>query len=178
MVVVKFPCSERAVCGDTALDLDDASRTKIGPGEFFFTRPNNFHGMPSRAGQASGLQRGVAGVLSAIRGTGVRHDHANAAFGNMEYSGQVVADGKGPLRSRPNRQFSAGPFGNSGARFERGVCDVGNGVRRVQTMRGAREAVVHGPFLVAMAIFGTTGGFFLKIREEFFVRNLGYFFPL
>src|SRR6266850_226566 len=177
MVVVKFPGRERAVGCEATLNLDDAGGTKVGPREFFFARPNDFHGMPGRAGQASGLQRGVTGVLSAIRGTGVRHDHANAAFGNMEYGSEVVADGKGPLRSRPNRQFPAVPFGNSSTRFERCVRDVGNGVRRVQTMRGAREAVVYGPFLVAMAIFGTTGGFFLKIREEFFVRNLGYFLP-
>src|SRR6266478_6360718 len=172
MVVVKFPCSERAVGSEAALHLDDAGRTKIGPGKFFFTRPHDFHGMPSRAGQASGLQRGVAGVLSAIRGTGVRHDYAHAAFGNMEYGSEVVADSKGPLCSRPNRQYPAGPFGNSGTRFERGVRDVGNGVRRVQTMRGAREAVVHGTLLIAMASFGTARGLFLEIREEFFVRNL------
>src|SRR6266851_4056910 len=178
MVVVKFPCSERAVGSEATLHLDDAGGTKIGPGEFFFARPNDFHGMTSRAGQASGFQRGVAGVLSAIRGTGVRHNHANAAFGNMEYSSEVVADSKGPLRSRPNRQFPAGPFGNSSTRFERGVRDISNGVGRVQTMRGAREAVVHGTFLIAMASFGTARGLFLEIREEFFVRNLRYFFPL
>src|SRR6266852_5320186 len=104
MVVVKFPPRERAVGGDAALDLDDAGGAKVGPGEFFFTRPNDFHGMPSRAGHASGLQRGVAGVLPAIRGTGVRHDHAHATFGNTEYGSEVVTDSKGPLRSRPNRQ--------------------------------------------------------------------------
>ena len=178
MVVVKFPCSERAVGSEAALHLDDAGGTKIGPGEFFFARPNDFYGMTSRAGQASGFQRGVAGVLSAIRGTGVRHDHANAAFENMEYGSEVVADGKGPLRSRPNRQFPAGPLGNSGTRFERGVRDIGNCVRRVQTMCGTREAVVHGTFLIAMASFGTAGGLFLEIREEFLVRDLRTFFPL
>src|SRR5712664_1572297 len=117
MVVVKIPRRERAVGCEAALHLDDAGGTKIGPGKFFFARPNDFHGMPGRAGQASGLQRGVAGVLSAVRGTSVRHDHANAAFRNMEYGSQVVADSKEPLRSRPNRQFPASPFGNSGTRF-------------------------------------------------------------
>src|SRR5229473_2142975 len=178
MVVVKFPCSERAVGSEATLHLDDAGGTKIGPGEFFFARPNDFHGMTSRAGQASGFQRGLAGVLSSIGGTGVRHDHANAAFGNMEYGSEVVTDGKGPLRSRPNRQFPIGPFGNSGTRFERGVCDIGNGVRRVQTVRGAREAFLHGAFLMAMTIVRTAGGLFLEISEEFLVRNLLDFFPL
>src|SRR3984893_2021659 len=155
MVVVKFPRRERAVGGDAALHFDDSGGAKIGPGEFFFARPDDFYGMTSRAGQASGLQRGVAGVLSAIRGTSVRHDHAHAAFGNMENGSEVVADGKGPLCSRPNRQFPAGPFGNSSTRFERSVRDISNGVRRVQTMRGAREAIVHGTLLIAMSSFGT-----------------------
>src|SRR5229473_6069311 len=178
MVVVKFPCSERAVACEAALNLDDAGGTKIGPGKFFFARPNDFHGTPSRAGQASGLQRGVAGVLSAIRGTSVRHDHANAAFGNMKYGSQVIADSKGPLRSRPNRQVPRGEFGDSSTRFEWGVRDISNGVRRIQTMRGTSEAVVHGTFLIAMASFGTARGLFLEIRKEFFVRNLRDFFPL
>src|SRR6267142_7231820 len=172
MVVVKFPCSERAVGSEAALHLDDAGGTKIGPGEFFFARPNDFYGMTSRAGQASGFQRGVAGVLSAIRGTGVRHDHANAAFRNVKYGSEVIADGKGPLCSSPNRQFPAGPFGNGGTRFERCVRDIVNGVGRVQTVRGVREAVFHGTFLIAMAILGTAGGLFLEICEELLVRNL------
>src|SRR6266404_6224462 len=96
----------------------------------------------------------------------------------MEYGSEVVTDGKRPLRSRPNRQFPIGPFGNSGTRFERGVRDVGNGVRRVQTVRGAREAFLHGPFLMAMTIVRTAGGLFLEIREEFFVRDLRDFFRL
>src|SRR5258706_16355922 len=58
MVVVKFPRRERAVRCEAALHLDDASRTKIGPSEFFFASPYDFHGTPGRAGQASGLQRG------------------------------------------------------------------------------------------------------------------------
>jgi len=41
-----------------------------------------------------------------------------------------------------------------------------------------REAVVHGTFLIAMASFGTAGGLFLEIREEFLVRDLRTFFPL
>src|SRR6267378_7230444 len=142
MVVVKFPRGERAVRGDATLDLDDASGTKIGPGEFFFARPNDFHGTPGSAGQASGLQRGVAGVLSAVRGTGVRHDHANAAFGNVKYGSEVVADGKGPLRSCPNRQFPTGPVGNSGTRFEGSVRNEGDGVACLQVTRGVREAVL------------------------------------
>src|ERR1700687_4197190 len=108
MVVVKFPRRERAVGGDAALHFDDSGGTKVGTGEFFVARPDDFHGTPARARQASSLQRGVAGVLSTIRGTGVRHDHANAAFGNMEYGSEVVADSKGALRSRPHRQFPAG----------------------------------------------------------------------
>src|SRR6266481_8074056 len=178
MVVVKFPRRERAVSCEAALHLDDASRTKIGPSEFFFASPYDFHGTPGRAGQASGLQRGVAGVLSAIRGTGVRHNHAHATFGNTEYGSQVVTDGKGPLRSRPNRKFPAGPFSNSGTRFERGVCDIGDGVRRVQTVRGGREAFLHGAFLMAISIVRTAGGLFLEISEEFLFRNLRDFFPL
>src|SRR6266404_623121 len=47
MVVVKFPRRERAVGCEAALHLDDASRTKIGPSEFFFASPYDFHGRPA-----------------------------------------------------------------------------------------------------------------------------------
>src|SRR3977135_775126 len=106
MVVVKFPRGERAVGCHATLNLDDAGGTKIGPGEFFLARPNDFHVTPSSAGQTSGLQRSVAGVLSAIGGTGVRHDHTNAAFGNVEYGSEVVADGNTRPVSCPHPAFT------------------------------------------------------------------------
>src|SRR6476661_68554 len=178
MIVVKFPRSECAVRCEAAPYLDDAGGTKIGPGKFFFARPNDFHRTLRRTGQAGGLQRGVAGVLSAVRGTSIWHDHPNAAFGNMEYGSEVIADSKGPLRSCPNRQLSAGPFGYCSARFERSVRDVGNGVSRVQTVRGTREAFFDRTLLLPMAVFGIAGSFFLEICKEFFRRNLRYFLPL
>src|SRR6267143_1214441 len=177
MVVVKFPRGERAVGCDATLNLDDAGGTKIGPGEFFLARPNDFYGTPSSAGQTSGLQRSVAGVLSAIGGTGVRHDHKNAAFGNVEYGSEVVADGERPLGPCPNRQFPVGPLGNGGTRFEGGMRDEGHRVPCFQVTCGGRESFIHRPFLIAMAIAGIARGLFLEIRKEFLVRNLRYFLP-
>src|SRR5207253_6338260 len=100
--VVKGPHRERAIAGDSTLDLNHARGAEIRPGELFLARPNDFHGAPCSARQSSGFHRGVAGVLASIRRAGVRDDHANTALWQMECRSELVAIGEWPLRAGPD----------------------------------------------------------------------------
>src|ERR1700693_2945657 len=137
MVIVKIPGEEFAVNGHGAFHFDDASGAKIGPGEFFFAGPNDFDRAARGARQASGFDGSVAGVLSAVRRAGVGDDHANGVFGNAEDVGEFTADAEGTLRASADGQLVAGPLGDGGARLERSMRDVGDGVSGVETTGGA-----------------------------------------
>ena len=77
IVVVKFPGREHSVAPRAALDLDHAGRPEVGPGEFFLTRPDELHRLAGRPGQPGRLDGRLAGVLAAVAGAGVGHDHAH-----------------------------------------------------------------------------------------------------
>src|SRR5258708_34883632 len=46
VVVVELPGGDLPILPNAARDLDDAPRTKIGPGELLFPRPNDLDGLP------------------------------------------------------------------------------------------------------------------------------------
>src|ERR1700719_732490 len=138
MIIVKIPSEEFAVIGHGAFHFDDAGGTEIGPGEFFLAGPDDFDWPACGARKTRGFDGGVAAVLSTIRGTGVRNDHSDVAFGNVEDVGEFAADAEGTLRAGLHGQLLAGPFGDSGAGLKRGVRDVRDGVAGVEAMGGAR----------------------------------------
>src|SRR5713226_9447246 len=154
MIVVKVPSEELAVGGDGAFDFDNACGTEVRPSEFFFAGPDDFDRTACGAGKAGRFDRGVAGVLAAVGGAGVGDDDADIAFGNAESVGELAADAEGALRASPDGELLAGPFSEGGARLERGVDDVGDGIGRFKATRGAGEGSVDGALLLAMVVVG------------------------
>src|SRR5258708_462546 len=135
MVVVKFPSCQRAVAGNAALDFDDTSGTEIRPSEFFFAGPHHFDGATGSARQTCGLDSGIAGVLSSIRRSRIRHNYAHAALRQMENRRKFIAVGKWPLRASPHGEFSISPLRHGRARLERSMSDVRNVISGVEPMR-------------------------------------------
>ena len=154
-----FPGGERAVGADAAFYFDHAGGTKIRPGEFFFAGPDEFYGTARGAGDACGFEGGVAGVFAAVGGAGVWNDDADGAIWKMKCAGQFVANTEGALRAGPDGEFVAaiffGPFGESGARFERSMGDEGDGVGGVEAMRRGGERGIDGTLLGAIAVVWT-----------------------
>src|SRR6202521_1839349 len=77
------------------------------------------------------------------------------------------------------KELLAGPFGEGGAGLERSVGDVGDGIGRVETMRGAGEGGVDGALLFAMAAVGFGLSVVFQVRENFAAgSSWGILFPL
>src|SRR6267154_5268093 len=167
MVVVKFPSCQRAVAGNAALDFDDTSGTEIRPGEFFLAGPHHFDGADSSACQTSSLDRGITGVLPAVRRAGVRHNHAHAALWQMENRRKLIAVGEWPLRAGPNGKFSISPLRHGRARLERSMSDVRNVISGIEPVRRAGQPFFHGTLLLAEAVLGVGGGILLQVNKEF-----------
>jgi hypothetical protein len=96
----------------------------------------------------------------------------------VQSSGNFGAHGERPLCAGPHGEFSVLPFGDSGARFEGRVRDVGNRVGGIQAMCGAGETFLDGTDLFAGAVVGFVSGILFEIGEEFAVRDLRHFVPL
>src|SRR6266478_2677366 len=178
VIVVKVPGEEFAVGSDGAFDFDDAGGTEVRPSEFFFAGPDDFDGAACGAGEARGFDGGVAGVLASVGGAGVGDDDADIVFGNAESVGEFAADAEGALRTGPDGERFAGPFGEGGARLERGVGDVADGVGGVETMRGTGECGVDRAFLLTMAVVGFGFRVVFQVRENVAAGDLRDFFPL
>src|SRR5262249_3085627 len=111
-------------------NVDHTRGAEVGPGEFLFARPDNFDRFFGRASETRGLDGGFTGVLAAVSGAGVRHEHANAFLGNMKCGSEFFADAKGALRAGPNGKLFAVPFGERCSWFQRSVRNVGDPVGR------------------------------------------------
>ena len=56
IVIMKFPGSDGAIAAKTAADFDNACRTEIGPGEFFFAGPDQLdRPFAARASRAASM---------------------------------------------------------------------------------------------------------------------------
>ena len=117
---------------DAALDLDDARRPEVGPGEFFLAGPDQLDRPAGLAGQARGLDGRFARVLAAVAGAGVGHDHPHRVVGEPERAGQLAAHAERSLRAGPHGQLAVLPLRHGGAGLERGVGDVGDRVRLLE----------------------------------------------
>src|SRR5437588_11759556 len=79
---------------------------------------------------------------------------------------------KWTLCSRPDRHFAIGPFGNSGARFQRRVLNVGHLILAFQHLARA------GELLFEWILGNTTLGVFLQVIGQALARWLRARFPL
>src|SRR5262249_52362141 len=101
IVIVKIPGCDNAVFADAARHINYTSGTEIGPGELFFARPDRLDRLARGFGQARGLDRRFAGVLTAVARSGVGNDDAHAGFGNAKSGGQFASHAEGTLRACP-----------------------------------------------------------------------------
>ncbi len=129
IVVVELPGRERPVLACAGLDLDDARGPEVGPVELLLAGPDQLDGPAGPAGQAGGLECGLARVLAAVAGPGVGHDDPHAVLGHPERRGQLAAHAERPLRAGPHGQLAVLPLGHRRAGLERGMRDVGDRVR-------------------------------------------------
>ena len=129
IVIVELPGRERPVLACAGLDLDDARGPEVGPVELLLAGPDQLDGPAGPAGQAGGLECGLARVLAAVAGPGVGHDDPHAVLGHPERRGQLAAHAERPLRAGPHGQLAVLPLGHRRAGLERGMRDVGDRVR-------------------------------------------------
>ena len=125
---MKLPSREAAIFKESAADLDYSRRPEIGPGEFFFLRPDQFDGLAGALGQTCGFNRNFAGMFSAVSGAGIGDDDSHVALRDAECFGQLTSYAEGHLCAGPNHQLSIVPFRDSCARFNRRVRYVGQRV--------------------------------------------------
>ena len=127
---------------DAAGDVNDAGGAEVGPGKFLLTSPDQLDRLAGRFGQAGGFDGGLAGVFAAVTRAGVGHDDANVLLGDAKGFGQLGADAEGTLRAGPDGQLAVLPLRHGGARFQRRVGDVGDGVSGLQFVRGRLKPVL------------------------------------
>ena len=125
---------------DAGVDLDHAGRAEVGPGELLLARPDDLDRLAGRLRQPGRLDRRLAGVLAAVAGAHVRHDHAHLVRRHAERAGELAADAERPLRAGPDGQLAVLPLGDGGPRLERDVGDVGDRVRRLHRLVGGLRA--------------------------------------
>src|SRR5262249_34864721 len=123
-----FPTFEATVRVNRSANINNASRAKIGPGKFFLSCPDDFDWFFCSPSEPSSFDCRFAGVLAAITGAGVRREDVDTFNWDAKRRGELLAYAKRALRAGPNRELVAGPFGERGAGFERGVSDVGDSV--------------------------------------------------
>ena len=172
IVVVELPCRERAVCANASGNVNHASGTKIGPGEFLFTRPYHLDRALGGARQPCRLDCRLAGMLAAVGRAGIRHQHAHPIFRNPKSLGQFAAYSERALGSSPDRQVIAVPPGQRRARLKRHVRDVRSGVGLAQMQCAKRPRPSSTlPVLKAIAVAGRIRsllGILFEIVEKLF----------
>src|SRR5262249_13003269 len=111
VVVMELPGGERAVFLGARLYFNDASGPEVRPGELFLARPYHLDRFAGGPGQAGRFGCRVDGVLAAIARAHVRDDDADAVGRDAKIPGQLITYSERPLRSRPHRELTIGPFG-------------------------------------------------------------------
>ena len=99
VVVVELPRREPALCVDARAHIDHADRAEVAPHELFRARVNDLDRPARGLGEPRRFDRVLAGVLAAVRGSHVRHDHAHLVFAQMKRLRDFRADAERPLRA-------------------------------------------------------------------------------
>src|SRR6185369_1457769 len=174
VVVMKLPRRDSAVVLHAAGHFDHACRTKVGPVEFFFARPDELDRLPTRTREPRRFDRAFARVFAAVTGTRIGHDHAYLLLRNMKRFGQFLSNAERPLRAGPNCQLAIGPFGDRGAWLEWRVRDVSNVVRLREFLVRGRHAVCDRSHRTR----ATSLGVLLQISEQLVVARLSGRLPV
>ena len=96
---MKFPGCDCAVAAKTAADFDNACRTEISPGEFFFAGPHQLDRPLRRPRQSRRFNGCFPGVLAPVPRSRIRHQHADAFLWNPKGLGQFTPNAERPLRT-------------------------------------------------------------------------------
>ena len=114
---------------DGGFELHEAGGAEVGPGEFLFAGPDEFHRLAGGLGEARRLDGSFSGVFAAVAGAHVGLDDPYLARVNVEGGDEFVLDAERALRAGPDGELAGRvPLGDGGARFERSVGDVLDGV--------------------------------------------------
>ena len=162
------PCARRSSTSMTP------ARAQVRPGELLLARPDDLDRLARGLREARGLDRRVAGVLAAVRGAGVGDMTRAFSLGmrNAAASSSRTANGRCvPVQTvtlSPSR-----PFGDRGARLERRVRDVLDGVGLRELDVGGGEALLD---VAGHARLGAARrarvGVLLEVLEDRRVRRL------
>jgi hypothetical protein len=105
-------------------------------------------------------------MLPAIAAAHVRLDYAHLRSRNVKCLRKLVANAKGPLRSRPDSHLVAVPLSHSGTRLKRSVGDVLNGVARFQLYLRCIHSLSHRAHNMLRPIIAAGLRIVLQILEE------------
>ena len=129
---MEFPGGEHPILGHAADDVDDARGSEVGPGELFLARPDDLDRPAGLARQPRRLDGRLDRVLAAVAGAGIGHDDAYGVVGQPEGPGQLAPHPERPLGAGPDGQLAVLPLRHGRAGLERGMGDVGDGVRLLE----------------------------------------------
>src|SRR4029453_772002 len=104
VVVVVLPGDQSVICADCAPHLDNACGTEVRPGQFLLARPYELDWRSGGARQPCGLNRRLAGVLSAVRRSGIGDDYPNALARQVKRIGELALHAERSLRTGPDRE--------------------------------------------------------------------------
>ena len=108
-------------------------------------------------------------MLAAVGGAGVGDDDANALLRDAERGGELFADAEGALGAGPDGELVGVlmPFGDGGARLERGVGNVLDGVGLGELDVGGGEGFVDASLDAGLrALVGRGLGVRLEVLED------------
>src|ERR1051325_3421843 len=117
IIVVEFPSNNGAVFSRPTAHVDDTARPEIGPCEFLFACPGDFHRLSGGFGQASSFDGRLSGMLAAITRTSIGNDDADIPGIQIEGLCDFFADTERALAPRPHGDLIAIPLGYGGARL-------------------------------------------------------------
>src|ERR1017187_7785943 len=89
-----LPCNEGPVPPCACGNLDQASGTKVSPGKFFASSPDDLYWLAGGVRQASSFNGHLAGMLANITAAPVRVDHAHLRRRQVKRLGQFIANTK------------------------------------------------------------------------------------
>src|SRR5262245_18071408 len=101
-------------------------------------------------------------MCPAITRSRIRNDHTHILLRNSQALGQIAANTEWTLCAGPDSEFLIFPFGYCGARLERHVGNVSDGIGLLQLLVRDRQAFFHRTLVPAPATSPPATSFFLR----------------